>query len=68
MKLKVQRIGTGFCVGECVDSQGVTEDRKALVDDRPSVYESAIELLEAFPRFKEVIINTELTDDNENNH
>ena len=34
-----------------------------LVEDGPSVYKMAIEILEAFPRFKEIIINTELTDD-----
>jgi hypothetical protein len=39
-----------------------------LVEDGPSVYTMAIEILEKYPRFKEVIINTELTDDGEDNH
>ena len=39
-----------------------------LIEDGPSAYTMAIEILEKHPRFKEVIINTELTDDGEDNH
>ena len=69
MKLKVQRCDTGILVGGSMES--LEEAKKSgcetLVEDGPSVYTMAIEILEKYPRFKEVIINTELTDDSEDN-
>ena len=69
MKLKVQRIEGGFAVGGSIDSlKEAKEDSITLVEEGPFVYEAAIILLKACPKFNEVIINTKLTDDGENNH
>ena len=69
MKLKVQRCDTGILVGGSMESLEEAKESgcETLVEDGPSVYTMAIEILEKYPRFKEVIINTELTDDSEDN-
>lgn len=69
MKLKVQRCDTGILVGGSMESllEAKESGCETLVEDGPSVYTMAIEILEKYPRFKEVIINTELTDDSEDN-
>lgn len=69
MKLKVQRCETGILVGGSMESLEEAKESgcETLVEDGPSVYTMAIEILEKYPRFKEVIINTELTDDSEDN-
>ena len=65
MKLKVQNLNDQIVVGGCMESlkEAAQGGCEILVEDGPSVYKMAIEILEAFPRFKEIIINTELTDD-----
>ena len=69
MKLKVQRCDTGILVGGSMESlEEAKESGCVLVEDGPSVYTMAIDILEKYPRFKEIIINTELTDDGEDNH
>jgi hypothetical protein len=70
MKLKVQRDDSEIIVGGCMNSLKEAKEGGCdiLVEDGPSVYKMAIEILEAHPRFKEIIINTELTDDGEDNH
>ena len=69
MKLIVQKRDSGIEIGGDMESlKEVKEDRKTLIEDGPFVYRVAIALLRVFPRFKEIIINTELTDDGEDNH
>ena len=65
MKLKVQKVNNEIVIGGCMESLKEAKESGCdiLVEDGPSVFEQAIKLLEAFPRFKEIIINTELTDD-----
>ena len=65
MKLKVQNLNDQIVVGGCMESlkEAAQGGGEILVEDGPSVYKKAIEILETFPRFKEIIINTELTDD-----
>ena len=65
MKLKVQRCDNEIILGGCMESLEEAKESgcDVLVEDGPSVYKMAIAILEAFPRFKEIIINTELTDD-----
>ena len=63
MKLKVQRTDTAILVGGCMKSLEEAEESglEILEEDGPSVFEMAMNILESFPRFKEVVINTELT-------
>ena len=63
MKLKVQRTDTGVLVGGSMESLEEAKESgcEILVEDGPSVYTMAIDILEKYPRFKEIIINTELT-------
>ena len=69
MKLIVKKRDSGIEIGGDMESlKEVKEDRKTLIEDGPFVYRVAIALLRVFPRFKEIIINTELTDDGEDNH
>ena len=70
MKLKVQRSDTGILVGGSMESLEEAKEGgcEILIEDGPSAYTMAIEILEKHPRFKEIIINTELTDDGEDNH
>ena len=69
MKLIVQKKDSGIEIGGDMESlKEVKEDRKTLIEDGPFVYRVAIALLRVFPRFKEITINTELTDNGENNH
>ena len=69
MKLIVQKRDSGIEIGGDMESlKEVKEDRKTLIEDGPFVYRVAIALLRVFPRFKEITINTELTDNGENNH
>ena len=69
MKLIVQKRDSGIEIGGDMESlKEVKEDRKTLIEDGPFVYRVAIALLRVFPRFKEITINTELTDDGEDNH
>ena len=65
MKLKVQRIDDEIVIGGGMESLKEAKDGgcEILVEDGPSVYKMAIDILEAYPRFKEVVVNTELTDD-----
>lgn len=66
MKLKIQRKEKKIH-GDFMESPKQAKDGGCdiLVEDVSSVFEEAIKLLEAFPRFKEIIINTELTDDDQ---
>jgi hypothetical protein len=69
MKLIVQKRDSGIEIGGDMESlKEVKEDRKTLIEDGPFVYRVAIALLRVFPRFKEITINTELTDNGEDNH
>ena len=70
MKLKVQRTDTGILVGGSMESLEEAKESgcEILVEDGPSVYTMAIDILERYPRFKEVIINTDLTDDGQDDH
>ena len=70
MKLKVQRTDADIVLGGCMESLKEAKEGgcEVLVEDGPSVYKMAIDILEAFPRFKEVIINTELTEDGQDNN
>ena len=70
MKLKVQRCETGILVGGSMESLEEAKESgcEILVEDGSSVYTMAIDILEKYPRLKEIIINTELTDDGEDNH
>lgn len=65
MKLKVQKCDKEIILGGCMESLEEAKESgcDVLVEDGPSVFKMAIAILEAFPRFKEIIINTELTDD-----
>lgn len=70
MKLKVQNTNNQIIVGGCMESlkEAAQGGCEILVEDGPSVYKMAIEILETFPRFKEIIINTELTEDGQDNY
>lgn len=69
MRIKVQRICGEFCVSGDVDSlNNIKQDCKTMLEEGQAIYESAVVLLEDHPRFNEIIINTELTDDGEDNH
>jgi hypothetical protein len=65
MKLKVQNVNSQIMLGGNMESleEAAQGGCDILIEDGPSVYKKAIEILETFPRFKEIIINTELTDD-----
>lgn len=65
MKLKVQRIDEEIVIGGGMKSLNEAQNGgcEILVEDGPSVYKMAIGILEAYPRFKEVVISTELSND-----
>ena len=65
MKLKVQRIDEEIVIGGGMESLNEAQNGgcEILVEDGPSVYKMAIGILEAYPRFKEVVISTELSND-----
>ena len=67
MRLIVQKTDEAIIVGGCMKSLNEARDGgcETLVKDGPSVFEMAVNILERFPRFKEVIINTVLTEDGE---
>jgi hypothetical protein len=44
------------------------EQFETLGEDGGTIYDMAIAILQRFPRFKEIIINTELTEDGKDNH
>ena len=56
MKLKVQRTDTGVLVGCIMESLEEAKESgcEILVEDGPSVYTMAIDILEKYPRFKEI--------------
>lgn len=60
MKLKIQRTDTALILGSKMSKE---DDFETLADDGASVYEMAALILARYPRFKEIIISTELSDD-----
>lgn len=70
MKLKVQKTNDEIVIGGNMESleEAAQGGCEILIEDGPSVYKKAIEILEAYPRFKEVIVSTELTEDGQDNY
>ena len=46
----------------------LNNEAEILGDEADGICEMAMAILELNPRFKEIVINTELTDDGEDNH
>jgi hypothetical protein len=65
MKLKIQRTD---CILELGGKMSMDEQFETLGEDGGTIYDMAIAILQRFPRFKEIIINTELTEDGKDNH
>ncbi len=67
MKLKVQRIKGDITIGGSMESLEEVKQGKAevLKEEGPLVYKMAIAILEQNPQFNEVIVNTELTEDDQ---
>jgi len=70
MKLKVQKVNNEIVIGGNMKSleEAAQGGCETLVEDGPSVYEMAIAILKAHPRFKEVIVSTELSEDGQDDY
>ena len=64
MKLKVQRTD---CILELGGKMSMDEQFETLGEDGGKIYDMAIAILQRFPRFKEIIISTELSNEQTDN-
>ena len=64
MKLIVQRTDTTLVLGGKLSKE---EQFETLADEGATIYEMATLILSRFPRFKEVIISTELSNEQTDN-
>lgn len=64
MKLKVQRTD---CILELGGKISMDEQFETLGEDGGTIYDMAIAILQRFPRFKEIIISTELSNEQTDN-
>lgn len=63
MRLVVQRTVDGLEIGGDMESMKEVNQETAQImkEDAPDIYDMASEILRRFPRFKEVVINTDLS-------
>ena len=64
MKLKVQRTD---CILELGGKMSMDEQFETLGEDGATIYDMAIAILQRFPRFKEIILSTELSNEQTDN-
>lgn len=64
MKLIVQRTDTTLVLGGKLSME---EQFETLADEGATIYEMASLILEKFPRFKEIIISTEISNEQTDN-
>ena len=64
MKIKVQRTDTTLVLG---GKMSLDDQFETLADDGAIIYEMAYEILKRFPRFKEIIISTEISNEQTDN-
>lgn len=63
MRLIVQKTDEGLEIGGDLESiKEINRDNaQIMIEDGPDVYDMAVAILKRFPRFKEVIVNTNIS-------